>query len=116
MDSTNPEENYEDEFIYNGNKGLFGLTDVYTSFSYVIILFLIFAIGGCVQVTLVLYGVVDSNLMKDDVITPINSIFNEYSPNSAMPCYYRAYTHQYNETKPCSGKIESFLYSLYSFL
>ena len=108
MDVENKGENFEieDEFTFNGYKDLFGLTDVYTSFSYVMIIFLIFAIGGGVQVSLVLYGVVDSNEIKDDVITPIISIHNEFTPDAATPCYYPPYTQQYNETKPCLGKCK----------
>ena len=107
MDTKRQEEisEIEDEFTFNNHKDLFGLTDVYTSFSYVMIIFLIFAIGGGFQVSLVLYGVVDSNEIKDVVITPITSVVREYSPNSAMPCYYPPYTQQYNETKPCLGEF-----------
>ena len=107
MDVENNADNFEveDEFTFNSYKDdFFGLTDVYTSFAYIMIIFLIFAIGGGLQVSLVLYGVVNSNEIKDNVISPINSIVNEFSPDVSMPCYYPPYTQQYNETKPCLGK------------
>ena len=71
-------------------------------FFVVIVLFFLFAFYCTPQVFLIYFGYSDSNSIKDTVISPFDSIVDEYSPKSSKPCVYSTLNYPYENTFPCN--------------
>lgn len=93
----------DNEHISNLRRNLFHKNRILIPLIISLIMFSIFAIP---EVILAWIMCNDSNYMNGSVISPFDSIVEEYNPKSLKPCSYPVLENQYNNTFLCDCKLK----------
>ena len=83
-------------------------TNALLYFIFVLSVFILFVLYCIPQIFLVYFGYNDSISIQGTVVSPFDSILEEYSPKSSKPCVYSTLDYLYDSTAPCNCTFYSF--------
>lgn len=76
------------------------------------IIFIFFILFSLLQLPLLWYGHANTANTVGIVVSPFESVFNQYYPQSALPCVYPTFNYYYFGTLECASSEFIFLFFL----